>query len=146
MSRNQRFHPDCVFCRICQGQLPAAKVYEDEQVLAFLDIAPLADGHVLIIPTRHVTLASECDPEVLAAIGRVIPRLAGAVVAATGAEGFNVLNNNGRVAGQAVGHLHFHIIPRRRGDPLGYRWPAMHDYPKDKLQKFQAGITAALGG
>jgi histidine triad (HIT) family protein len=144
MASGMRFDPGCVFCRIAQGELPCAKVYEDEHILAFMDIAPLADGHLLIVPRHHVDWVSACDGETMAAIGAVLPRLAAAVVEATGAAGYNILNNNGKIAGQAVGHLHFHIIPRAAGDPLGYRWPAMVNYPKDKLADFRARIAAAL--
>ncbi len=144
MPDTPRFDADCVFCKIAQGQLPCGKVYEDERILAFMDIAPLADGHILLIPKHHVDWTSQADAETLAAIGRVLPKLAAAVVAATGAEGFNILNNNGKVAGQQVPHLHFHIIPRRGGDALGYRWPAIADYPKDKLADFRGKITAGL--
>lgn len=146
MPQTSRFDADCVFCKIVQGLLPCGKVYEDDCILAFMDIAPLVDGHILIIPKHHVDWTSQADAETLAAIGRVLPRLAAAVVAATGAEGFNILNNNGTVAGQQVSHLHFHIIPRYDGDALGYRWPAIVDYPKAKLADFCGKITAALEG
>jgi histidine triad (HIT) family protein len=144
MSQADRHDPDCVFCRIARGDLPCALVYENEHLLAFMDIAPLADGHLLIVPKHHVDWVSRCDAETMAAIGAVLPRLAAAVVEATGAAGFNILNNNGKLAGQAVPHLHFHIIPRAAGDPLGYRWPAMADYPREKLSSFRDRIAAAL--
>ena len=119
--------PDCLFCKIVAGELPCYKLYEDEHVLAFLDIGPLTPGHCLIITRKHYARLDdigEADSAVLAAIATLAPRLARAVMAATGATDWNLLQNNGQVAGQVVGHVHFHIIPRSEGDGLGYRWPA----------------------
>lgn len=117
-------HPDCVFCKIVAGTIPALRVYEDEQILAFLDIGPLAEGHLLVIPKEHAERLDEMNPEVAADLARQLPRLARSVVQVTGAAGYNLLQNNGRVSGQEVLHIHFHIIPRAEGDGLGYRWPA----------------------
>ena len=103
----------CVFCKMVAGEIPVTKVYEDEAVLAFLDIGPISDGHTLVIPKQHVAQVHECDPEVLAAGRPVWVAIAEAVVAAMEADGYNVLSNNGRAAGQVVDHLHFHIIPRK---------------------------------
>lgn len=112
----------CVFCKIVAGEIPSAKVFEDEHCLAFMDIGPLAPGHLLIIPKGHIELLWDLPPDTAAAIMAQLPRLSRAVMDATGAEGCNVLQNNGRASGQEVEHLHFHIIPRRTGDGLGYRW------------------------
>ena len=114
----------CVFCKIVAGQIPCHRVYEDERVLAFLDVSPLAEGHTLIIPKGHYATLDKMSDADAAACAAVLPRLGRAVTAATGAAGWNVLQNNGRVAQQSVDHVHFHIIPRREGDGLGYRWPA----------------------
>ena len=119
--------PDCIFCKVVAGQLPCYKLYEDEHVLAFLDIGPLTPGHCLIVPRKHYARLDdihEADAAVLAAIAALAPRLARAVMAATGANAWNLLQNNGQIAGQVVEHVHFHIIPRSEGDGLGYRWPA----------------------
>jgi len=114
--------PPSIFTRIVHGEIPAHRVYEDEHVLAFLDIGPLSPGHVLLIPKEAVVTLDEAPADVAAALGAALPRLVRAVRVATGAAGVNVLQNNGRAAGQEVPHVHFHIIPRNAGDGLGYRW------------------------
>ncbi len=115
---------DCIFCKIVAGQIPCTKVYEDEAVLAFMDIGPISLGHTLIIPKKHYEAIRQMSAEEAAALFRMVPVLAAAVQDALKAEGLNVLQNNGRVAGQAVEHLHVHLIPRRPEDGLGYHWPA----------------------
>lgn len=114
----------CIFCRVVAGQIPCYKLYEDDTVLAFLDIGPLSPGHCLIIPKPHYATLDRVPESLAGDCARLLPRLAAAVMRATGAKGWNVLQNNGAVAGQEVGHVHFHIIPRGDGDGLGYRWPA----------------------
>ena len=111
-----------VFDKILDGQLPCHKVYEDEHVLAFLDVAPLAPGHTLVIPKERKAFLHELSDEQAAAIGRVLPRLCRAVMNATGATAYNVLQNNGASAHQAVFHVHFHIIPRDGERGLGIGW------------------------
>lgn len=114
----------CIFCKIAQGDIPCHKLYEDDHVLAFLDVGPLSRGHCLLIPKAH-HMTIDCLPEALAAAcGRALPKLSKAVAAATGVTNWNILQNNGQAAGQVVHHVHFHIIPRIEGDGLGYRWPA----------------------
>ncbi len=115
---------DCIFCKMVAGQIPAARIYEDDVVLAFLDIGPLSDGHTLVIPKQHFDKVDSCPDDVMGQVARRLGRVARAVVAGTSADGYNVLCNNGRVAGQLVGHLHFHIIPRSSGDGLLSSWPA----------------------
>jgi len=115
---------DCIFCKIVAGQIPCAKVLEDDAALAFLDIGPLAVGHALLIPKAHYETVDQMPADVAAAVLRHLPALARAVRAATGATGVNVLQNNGRSAHQAVPHVHFHIIPRREGDAWHFNWPA----------------------
>ena len=112
----------CIFCKIVAGEVPSSKVFEDERCLAFLDIGPLAPGHLLVIPKQHAVHLWDLDGESVAAITARLPRLARAVMGCTGAEGCNLLQNNGRASGQEVQHVHFHIIPRRTQDGLGYRW------------------------
>ncbi len=113
-----------IFSRIIAGTIPCWKVYEDAHVLAFLDIGPLSRGHLLVIPKEEKAFLHELSDESAAAIGRVLPRLARAVLAATGASDYNVLQNNGERAHQAVAHVHFHIIPRVDDAGLGIRWNA----------------------
>jgi len=116
---------DTVFGKIVRGEIPCNKVYEDESVLAFLDINPLADGHVLVVPKEPAETLDRLSDESAAAVGRVLPRLCRAVVAATGVKEYNVLENNGQGAHQAIAHVHFHIIPKpNSGEGLGVGWPA----------------------
>jgi histidine triad (HIT) family protein len=114
---------ETIFTKILNGEIPCHKVYEDEQVLAFLDISPLARGHTLIIPKRPVETLDQLPDDDAAAIGRVLPRIARAVMAATNTTAYNVLQNNGPAAHQAVMHVHFHIIPKHDdGSGLGIGW------------------------
>jgi len=114
---------DTVFGRILRGELPCHKVYEDDDVLAFLDLFPIARGHCLVIPKEPAETLDQLSDTAAAAVGRVLPRLARAVMAATGATAYNVLQNNGPAAHQAVLHVHFHIIPKHPdGSGLGIGW------------------------
>lgn len=115
--------PATVFDRILAGEIPCHRVYEDEHVLAFLDVGPLAEGHTLVIPKERQAHLHELSDEAAAALGRVLPRLCRAVLQATGATDYNVLQNNGRRASQAVMHVHFHIIPKVGRTGLGITWP-----------------------
>src|ERR1700724_4204413 len=116
--------PPTVFDRILAGEIPCHRVYEDERVLAFLDVNPLAAGHTLVIPKERKAHLHELSDESAAALGRVLPRLCRAVVRATGVGDYNVLQNNGRPASQAVMHVHFHIIPKVGRTGLGITSPA----------------------
>lgn len=111
-----------VFDRILDGELPCHKVYEDEHVLAFLDIFPLSPGHTLVIPKERRAYLHELSDDVAAALGRVLPRIARAAMAASGARAYNVLQNNGAAAHQAVFHVHFHVIPKLGDKGLGVGW------------------------
>jgi histidine triad (HIT) family protein len=113
-----------IFDKILSGEIPCYRVYEDEHVLAFLDIGPLSHGHTLVIPKERKAHLHELSDESAAALGRVLPRLCRAVLAATGATDYNVLQNNGRRAHQVVMHVHFHIIPKLGSGGLGIGWPA----------------------
>lgn len=113
---------NCVFCKIVSGALPAHKLLETPHAIAFLDIAPLAEGHTVVIPRQHAVHLHDLSADAAAEVCRPIGGLAARIMRVTGASGYNVLQNNGRDAGQAVFHVHFHIIPRRPGDGLGYRW------------------------
>ena len=115
---------DCIFCKIASGQIPSAKIYEDEVVVAFLDIAPISDGHTLVMPRQHFEKVHSCPPELLAQIWTRLGKIAGAVASAVGSDGYNILCNNGRAAGQVVDHLHFHIVPRKTDDGVFAQWPS----------------------
>jgi histidine triad (HIT) family protein len=133
-----------IFSRILAGEIPCNRVYEDEHVLAFLDIGPLSDGHLLVIPKEAKAHIHELSDESAAAIGRVLPRLARAVMSATGATAYNILQNNGALAHQAVMHVHFHIIPRLGSAGLGVGWNAGKldaARAKDLVSKMQAALS-----
>jgi histidine triad (HIT) family protein len=134
---------DCIFCKIAAGQIPCSKIYEDQKVLVILDIGPVSDGHTLVIPKEHCTKVHNCNAESLAAVTAVLPKIASAVADAVGADGYNILCNNGRAAGQLVEHLHFHIIPRKTGDGVFNHWPAFK-YPQGKAEKIAEEIRARL--
>jgi histidine triad (HIT) family protein len=132
-----------IFSRIIAGEIPCHRVYEDEHVLAFLDIGPLSDGHLLVIPKEAKAQIDELSDESAAAIGRVLPRLARAVMAATGCTSYNVLQNNGASAHQAVMHVHFHIIPKIGSAGLGVGWNAGR-LDAARAAELAAGMKAAL--
>jgi histidine triad (HIT) family protein len=115
--------PETVFSKILRGEIPSHKVYEDELVLAFLDVNPLSRGHVLVIPKEPAETLDRLSDESAAAIGRVLPRLCRAMKKVTGVEAYNVLENNGAGAHQAVFHVHFHLIPKpSASEGLGIGW------------------------
>jgi histidine triad (HIT) family protein len=120
--------PDCIFCKILAGEIPAQIVYEDERTMAFMDINPATRGHLLAVPRRHVRDLLEIDAEDLHATIETAQRLARTVVDRLGADGVNLLNSCGRQAWQTVFHFHVHVIPRYEGDPLRLPWiPAEGD-------------------
>ena len=103
---------DCVFCAIAEAEIPSFKVYEDELVLAYLDINPFTKGHTLVIPKAHTTGLLDTPDETLAAVLARVKKVAAHLKKALPCDGFNILQNNGAAAGQTVMHLHFHIVPR----------------------------------
>lgn len=116
---------DTIFGKILRGEIPCHRVWEDEHVLAFLDIGPLARGHTLVIPKEPAATLDTLSDESAAALGRVLPRVCRAVKEVTGVPDYNVLQNNGADAHQAVMHVHFHIIPKPSAEEgLGIRWRA----------------------
>jgi histidine triad (HIT) family protein len=103
---------ETIFTKILAGEVPCYRIYEDTHCLAFLDVAPLSAGHVLLIPKEPAETLDALSDAAAAALGRVMPRLCRAVMAVSGAKGYNVLQNNGEIGHQGVMHVHFHIIPR----------------------------------
>ena len=133
-----------VFDKILDRELPSYTVYEDEHVYSFLDVNPLSSGHTLVIPRERKAFLHELSEDSAAAIGRALPRIARAVMAATGAEHYNVLQNNGAPAHQAVFHVHFHIIPKLGDEGLGIGWkPAV--LAPDEAAQLLALMQASLG-
>lgn len=132
-----------VFDKILSGEIPSHRVYEDERVYAFLDIHPLSPGHTLVIPRERRAFLHELSDESAAALGRALPRICRAVLQATGAQHYNVLQNNGAPAHQAVFHVHFHVIPRIGDQGLGIGWPARKLDPA-QARELLARLHAAL--
>lgn len=134
-----------IFEEIVAGDIPCHRLYEDSHVLAFLDVGPIARGHCLLIPKTCYVELDEVPADVAAALGSVLPRLVAAVKTATGCDGVNVLQNNGVAAGQAVMHVHFHLIPRYTDADTGLRfdWPAGQLSAEDAAE-LQHKITTAL--
>lgn len=133
---------ECIFCRIVNGEIPCAKVYEDDAILAFLDLGPMAKGHTLVVPKRHcenlLAFSEEEAPALIAALKRV----GNAVMQATGAGGFHVLQNNFPAAGQTVFHLHWHIIPRSEGDGMSL-W-AQGTYAEGEMAELASSIAERM--
>jgi histidine triad (HIT) family protein len=133
---------DCIFCKIIKGEIPCAKVYEDEKILAFLDIAPANKGHVLVVPKEHYANLLDVPEPIIDDVMRVVKKAARAMSSALGNKGFNVLVNNGREAGQLVPHVHFHVIPRFGNERMCLNWKPVKYKDKEigevseKIKKF----------
>lgn len=134
---------DCVFCRIVRGEIPSQKVFENDQVVAILDIGPIAPGHTLVIAKPHVEAFTDLAPELLAELSRRTQEIARGVLRAMGAPGFNLLMNNHRCSGQAIPHVHWHIIPRKDGDGVRFNW-APNKYEGDQMARTADAIRQAL--
>lgn len=109
---------DCIFCKIVAGEIPCIKVFEDDRVLAFMDIMPLSKGHILVIPKDHYHNIVEIGPEFYAHIAKITCTISQAVQAALSPDGMNVQQLNGKAANQVVPHLHMHLVPRWQGDGI----------------------------
>jgi histidine triad (HIT) family protein len=138
---------DSIFTKIIKGQIPSHKVYEDERVFAFLDINPISEGHTLVVPKEPAETVDNLSDEAAAAVGRALPRISRAILKATGARAYNILQNNGREAHQVVPHVHFHVIPRYAdradGGGLGIGWRA-GSLEADRAKALAVKIAAAL--
>lgn len=135
--------PDCIFCKILVGEIPSAKLLDEPEAMAFLDIGPVARGHALLIPKRHYTTLDEMPPEDAAAMFGYLPGLVRAVQGTIGCEGVNVLQNNGRIAGQVVPHVHVHVIPRDPGGEFTFNWPA-GQYEEGQAESLAEAIREKL--
>ena len=113
---------ECLFCKIIKGEIPSTKVYEDNKVYAFLDIAPVNKGHTLVIPKDHAVNILDIKEEDLDAVSHVVRKLVPAIKQTVNADGINVMSSNGKAAGQVIMHSHIHIIPRFENDGLNH-WP-----------------------
>jgi len=135
--------PVCVFCKIAAKEIPARMIYEDADVLAFLDINPANIGHILVTPKRHTEFFTDLRDEEAKKIIVAMKNLANTVVKVVGAEGFNILQSNGKIAGQEVPHVHFHIIPRFSGDGHSFAW-SHKKFSDEEFAKIQAEIVKNL--
>jgi histidine triad (HIT) family protein len=135
--------PDCIFCKIIAGEIPSARVLEAEAAVAFLDVRPINHGHVLLVPKEHHATLADLPDEAAAETAALLPRLARAVIKATGAEGLNLIVNNGRVAGQTIDHVHWHLIPRFADDTVNWPWPHTQ-YVGDEIGQMQFRIEREL--
>ncbi|MBS3064355.1 MAG: HIT family protein [DPANN group archaeon] len=135
----------CVFCSIAKGEVRAKIVYDDAHFSAFLDINPANPGHILVIPKQHYEVLPQIPDELLGAYMKLLKILAAAVFEATQAQGVNIIQNNGVAAGQAVPHVHIHIIPRFENDGIKLNWDAKKVTEK-QLENLQSRIIAAAQG
>lgn len=113
---------NCIFCKIIAGEIPCYKIYEDENVVAFLDIAPVNPGHTLVVPKKHVAVFEDLDAKLYSSILATVKRVATSFRRSLHVQDYNVIVNNGIFAGQMVSHTNFHVIPRHEGDNLKF-WP-----------------------
>lgn len=137
---------ECIFCKIVAGEIPSTRVYEDDETLAFMDIGPVIKGHTLVIPKAHSDPITNTPADVLQKIIVVVQKVARAQIAGLGADGVNVTQANGRVAGQVVPHIHFHVIPRFEGDGHRWNWAAKSYDNPEETESFAARIRDAMPG
>lgn len=126
---------DCVFCKIVESKIPAAKVYEDEKVISFLDIMPANKGHCLVVPRKHAQNLIQMDEGDLEATIKAAKKVARALSLSFGNASFNIVMNNGKEAGQIVNHAHIHIIPRFQKDRLRIKWSHLK-YEGDEIKEY----------
>jgi histidine triad (HIT) family protein len=136
----------CVFCRILEGHGDASVVFEDDRVVALLDLFPVHAGHTLVVPKLHVSDVRDCPPDLAGHLFAVSARLAPVIALVTGADGFNIWTAAGRAAGQTVFHLHLHVLPRFEGDGFGPRLPksVTREATRLDLEAIAARIRGAL--
>lgn len=135
---------ECIFCKIVSGDLPSAKVYEDAEILAFMDIGPIIKGHTLVIPKHHVNFITETPVGVLTRLLAVVQKVAQAQLTGLRADGVNVIQANGEAAGQVIPHLHFHVIPRFKTDGHKWNWAVKQYDSPEEMNEMAAKIKAAL--
>lgn len=133
----------CIFCRLVAGEIPAARVYEDDQTLAFMDLGQVNPGHVLVALKRHAATLLDLTPDEAAAVMRTAHRIAQAVQAAFDPPGLTLLQCNGREGDQTVFHFHLHVVPRHGNDGIALSWPRK-DPPREQLDAYAAQLRLAL--
>lgn len=133
----------CIFCRLVAGEIPAARVWEDELTIAFMDIGQVNPGHVLVATRRHAATLFDITPQEAAAVAQTAQRVAHAVRAAFDPPGLTLLQANGRAGDQTVFHFHLHVVPRHADDGIALSWPRK-DPPADVLREHAARLRAAM--
>lgn len=133
---------ECIFCKIVKGEVPASKIYDDTDVMAFLDINPATPGHVLVIPKKHSVSILDTDEIIFEKVMNAVKIISERVKNRLNADGINVLQNNGRQSGQLVDHLHVHVIPRYANDNFVLRFPRAHVSPED-MKNIQEKLSGA---
>ena len=113
---------NCIFCKIANGEIPSATLYEDEEFRVILDLGPASKGHALILPKSHAANIYELPDDLAARVMVLAKKMAGKMTEALNCDGINIVQNNGEVAGQTVFHFHMHLIPRYKGDGVGLTW------------------------
>jgi histidine triad (HIT) family protein len=136
---------ECIFCKIANGELPSTKVYEDEDTLAFLDIGPVVKGHTLVIPKKHYDPITKTPAEVLSKLIRIVQHIAIAQTNGLKADGINVAQANGSIAGQIIPHIHFHVIPRFKNDEHSWNWKAGKYDSQQEMQTMADAIRKNCG-
>ena len=134
---------DCIFCKIIEGELPSYKIYEDKRIISFLDINPINKGHLLVMPKEHHRNLADTPADLLKELIDKVQKLSRALTEAIGVKGFNVMVNNGKVAGQMVEHIHFHLIPRFENDNL-HPWPGK-TLTSEEMQRTAENIKKLIG-
>jgi histidine triad (HIT) family protein len=136
---------ECIFCKIIKGEIPSARVYEDDEMVAFMDIGPVVKGHLLVVPRRHYVDLLATPPETLKKLILVVQKLAVAQKKALQADGINIMQSNGRAANQVIDHIHFHIIPRFTSDGHHWNWKAQKYADNKEMQDLAEKIKSAIG-
>ena len=132
--------PDCIFCKIVAGEIPSTRVHEDERTVAFMEVNPGTKGHLLVIPKEHVADLHAISDDDLAAVARTARTMATAATDKLGAEGVNIIQNNGRAAWQTVFHYHVHVLPRYADDTIELPWVPSPGDP-DEIAKTAEELT-----
>ncbi|MBQ7739457.1 MAG: HIT family protein [Desulfovibrionaceae bacterium] len=134
---------DCLFCSIANGTIPSAKIFQSENLYAFLDLHPANKGHTLIIPREHCADIFDLNPAIGREVLEAVQRIARAILTVTGATGFNLIQNNGKVAGQEIFHLHWHIIPRFEHDGFSLWKPGDYD-SQEEMNRLATAIKVQI--
>lgn len=134
---------NCIFCKIINGEIPGATIFENDEFKVILDRFPANKGHVLVLPKTHYENIFDIDPELGGKLFTLAIRIAGVVKKATGAKDMNILQNNGALAGQSVNHFHLHIIPRYEGDTVDVKWQQL-DLTDEEIEDVRKSITDLL--